>query len=313
MSDPADRQKLVLEEYLQGLHHEGGYWHGYLKSHDEVEHFEKFLASVNVKYSVRTSRDWLKGKVAFSMIHCGRRISFDNVPFRVFKETVKICCLGVEHYKTSEKQRILSRIATDWPKGVYQKEKVCRATLNFKHIVLYPDFKADLPQPCGQVKAKRIKSDTAKQLNEALKAKTPMTTEGRIYVAVADCNSHSNHGFGEIEAFSQGVDEGILTHSDVLDVGDFEAPQKAPSPEREALGSPAASVLRKAIAEECEKCSLVLQYCHDVDALLEAKEMVESAFRRLAESAPNSSAVQIRGSPTNGCSLLKPLPKRRCL
>lgn len=57
MSDSADRQKIVLEKYLQGLHQEDGYWHGYLKSNDEVQHFERSLAAVNVKYSVRTSKE----------------------------------------------------------------------------------------------------------------------------------------------------------------------------------------------------------------------------------------------------------------
>ncbi|XP_077528080.1 uncharacterized protein LOC144139664 [Haemaphysalis longicornis] len=106
------------------------------------------------------------------------------------------------------------------------------------------------------------------------------------------------------------------TSSDVLDLVElpvFEAPQQALHSEREALGNPAASVLRKAIAEEWEKCSSLLHYCHDVDALLDTKKMVESAFRRLAECVPHSSGLQIRGSPTKGCSSLKPLPKRKRL
>lgn len=85
--------------------------------------------------------------------------------------------------------------------------------------------------------------------------------------------------------------------------------QRAPSPE----GNPAASVLKKTIAEELEKCGSLLHHCHDVDALLETRAIVESAFRRLAEGVPHSSGLQIGGSLTNGCSSLKPLPKRKCL
>ncbi|XP_077550720.1 uncharacterized protein LOC144163945 [Haemaphysalis longicornis] len=455
---------------------EDGYWHGYLKSNDQVQHFERSLDAVNVKYSVRTSKDVSnsrKGNVIFSMIHCGRRISVDNIPFRVVKQTAKVCIFGVEYYKKTEQQKNKGSTATDWPKEVFQKKRIllqgtkkkgCTATLHFKHVELYPDFKADIPQPCGRNKEERLKSDKARQLNEALQAKHAVSTECRVYVAVADLDSHCNHGFDEIEAFSHKsasgkrsltcliaavvcgylpdnekkfhestmrqsslyrqysdavpaflhnrphsfirhmlrrlvnaeeytrsdigelTTEGAFavqserddyeahtvefckplctcpdfakhkypcknfcavfkhisgwsfaslpdsyrnrpeitlgscppsdTSSDVLDLVElpvFEAPQQALHSEREALGNPAASVVRKAIAEELEKCSSLLHYCHDVDALLDTKKMVESAFCRLAECVPHSSGLQIRGSPTKGCSSSKPLPKRKRL
>ncbi|KAL3187578.1 hypothetical protein MRX96_025075 [Rhipicephalus microplus] len=82
MSEPPDRQK-VIEKYLQGLRHDDGYSHGYLKSDKELKLFERSLGAVNERYAVRTSRDLSKSSnpnVVFSMIHCESRISLDNVP-----------------------------------------------------------------------------------------------------------------------------------------------------------------------------------------------------------------------------------------
>ncbi|KAL3192633.1 hypothetical protein MRX96_058854 [Rhipicephalus microplus] len=59
MSEPPDRQK-VIEKYLQGLRHDDGYSHGYLKSDEELKLFERSLAAVNERYAVRTSRDLSK-------------------------------------------------------------------------------------------------------------------------------------------------------------------------------------------------------------------------------------------------------------
>ncbi|KAH8042069.1 hypothetical protein HPB51_020243 [Rhipicephalus microplus] len=112
MSEPPDRQK-VIEKYLQGLRHDDGYSHGYLKSDEELKLFERSLAAVNERYAVRTSRDLSKSSksnVVFSMIHCGSRISLDNVPFRVVKETVKVYIFGTEYYKkTREKKKRTAR------------------------------------------------------------------------------------------------------------------------------------------------------------------------------------------------------------
>ncbi|KAH8034511.1 hypothetical protein HPB51_025241 [Rhipicephalus microplus] len=46
MSEPPDQQK-VIEKYLQGLRHDDGYSHGYLKSDEELKLFERSLAAVN--------------------------------------------------------------------------------------------------------------------------------------------------------------------------------------------------------------------------------------------------------------------------
>ncbi|KAL3222081.1 hypothetical protein MRX96_028994 [Rhipicephalus microplus] len=58
-SEPPDGQK-VIEKYLQGLRHDDGYSHGYLKSDEELKLFEGSLAAVNERYAVRTSRDLSK-------------------------------------------------------------------------------------------------------------------------------------------------------------------------------------------------------------------------------------------------------------
>ncbi|KAL3210506.1 hypothetical protein MRX96_037078 [Rhipicephalus microplus] len=139
MSEPPDRQK-VIEKYVQGLRHDDGYSHGYLKSDEELKLFERSLAAVNERYAVRKSRDLSKSSksnVVFSMIHCGSRISLDNVPFRVVKETVKVCIFGTEYYKKTQERK---------------KEQV------------------DVPQPCGQTREGRLKDDKAKELQEALDA-----------------------------------------------------------------------------------------------------------------------------------------------
>ncbi|KAL3240938.1 hypothetical protein MRX96_047866 [Rhipicephalus microplus] len=49
MSEPPDRQK-VIEKYLQGLRHDDGYSHGYLKSDEELKLFERSLAAVNERW-----------------------------------------------------------------------------------------------------------------------------------------------------------------------------------------------------------------------------------------------------------------------
>nr|XP_050032686.1 uncharacterized protein LOC126529124 [Dermacentor andersoni] len=218
MSEP-DPQK-VIEKYLQGLHHhEDGYSHGYLKSDDELKVFERSLAAVNERYAVRTSRDLnkpSKSNVVFSMIHSGCRISLDNVPFVVVKETVKVCIFGTEYYKkTQEKNKDRGSSTADWPKEVYEKKRMnlqgtkkkgCAATMNLKWIELYPDFQVDLPQPCGQTKEGRLKADKAKQLQEVLDAEQQtVAKETRIYIKIAHCGSHRNHGFEDMEAFSQNM------------------------------------------------------------------------------------------------------------
>ncbi|KAL3193841.1 hypothetical protein MRX96_000129 [Rhipicephalus microplus] len=107
MSEPPDRQK-EIEKYLQGLRQDDGYSHGYLKSDEELKLFERSLAAVDERYAVRTSRDLSKSsksKVVFSMIHCGSRISVDNVPFRVVKETVRVCILETEYYKKTQEKK----------------------------------------------------------------------------------------------------------------------------------------------------------------------------------------------------------------
>lgn len=77
--------------------------------------------------------------------------------------------------------------------------------------------------------------------------------------------------------------------------------------------APSVSELHKSITEELEKCSSLLYCCHDVQTLVEARGLLQATFRKLAESVPQSSGLHIRGSPTKGCSSLKPLPKRRRL
>ncbi|KAL3204121.1 hypothetical protein MRX96_001102 [Rhipicephalus microplus] len=77
--------------------------------------------------------------------------------------------------------------------------------------------------------------------------------------------------------------------------------------------APSVSELHKRITEELEKCSSLLYCCHDVQTLVEARSLLQATFRKLAESVPQSSGLHIRGSPTKGCSSLKPLPKRRRL
>nr|XP_037285800.1 uncharacterized protein LOC119178669 isoform X6 [Rhipicephalus microplus] len=80
-----------------------------------------------------------------------------------------------------------------------------------------------------------------------------------------------------------------------------------------AIAAPSLSELCKSITEEWEKCSSLLYCCCDVQALSEAKGLLQATFRKLAESGPQTSDLHIRGSSTKGCSLLEPLPKRKRL
>ncbi|KAH7937576.1 hypothetical protein HPB49_013194 [Dermacentor silvarum] len=101
---------------------------------------------------------------------------------------------------------------TDWPKEVYKKKRMnlqgtkkkgCAATMNLKWIELYPDFQVDLPQPCSHIKEGRLKADKAKQLQEALHTEQQtVAKETRVYLTIAYCGSHRNHGVEDMEAFS---------------------------------------------------------------------------------------------------------------
>lgn len=62
MGESPDRQKGILEKYVQDLHLEDGYWLGYLKSDDELKLLERSLAAVNVRYAVRSSKQRNKSK-----------------------------------------------------------------------------------------------------------------------------------------------------------------------------------------------------------------------------------------------------------
>ncbi|XP_075533165.1 uncharacterized protein LOC142566208 [Dermacentor variabilis] len=200
MSEP-DRQK-VIEKYLEGLHHhEDGYSHGYLKSDDELKLFERSLAAVNERYAVRTSRDLnkpSKSNVVFSMIHSGCRISLDNVPFVFVKETVKVCIFGTEYYKKTREKN---------------KDQVCYMVMHLRTFQSHADIQQRSKFkdcPCGQTKEGRLKADKAKQLQEVLDAEQQtVAKETRIYIKIANCGSHRNHGFEDMEAFSQNMDRNI--------------------------------------------------------------------------------------------------------
>ncbi|KAL3187168.1 hypothetical protein MRX96_025896 [Rhipicephalus microplus] len=85
MSEPPDRQK-VIEKYLQGLRPWLPSTRGMLCGHRDLSKSSK-------------------SNVVFSMIHCGSRFSLDNVPFRVVKETVKVCIFGTEYYKKTQEKK----------------------------------------------------------------------------------------------------------------------------------------------------------------------------------------------------------------
>ncbi|XP_037578870.1 uncharacterized protein LOC119461590 [Dermacentor silvarum] len=92
------------------------------------------------------------------------------------------------------------------------KKKGCAATMNLKWIELYPEFQVDLPQPCGQTKEGRLKADKAKQLQEALDAEQQtVAKETRVYIRIADCGSHRNHGF-DMPAYLHNRPHGFVDH-----------------------------------------------------------------------------------------------------
>ncbi|KAL3192632.1 hypothetical protein MRX96_058853 [Rhipicephalus microplus] len=85
------------------------------------------------------------------MIHGGSRISLDNVPFRVIKETVKVCIFGTEYYKKTQEKK--------------------------KNSACFLGGVVDVPQPCGQTREGRLKADKAKELQEALDAEQQTVTQ----------------------------------------------------------------------------------------------------------------------------------------
>ncbi|KAH6929150.1 hypothetical protein HPB50_023949 [Hyalomma asiaticum] len=250
----------VIEKYLQGLHHEDGYSNGYLKSDDELKLFGTSLAAVYERYAVQTSRclnKSSKSNVVFSMIHSECRISLDYVPFRVVKETVK------------------GSSTTDWPKEVYEKKRMnlqgtkkgCAATMTLKWIELYPDFQVNVPQPCGQTNEGRLKAEKAKQLQEALDAKQQtVNKETRLYIIIADCSSHRNHGVEDMEAFSQNMDRNIAERIHMLaregtTCVKGEEPESfivyRPYASRSFVGSSDSSSVEGSVAGECEDTLLL--------------------------------------------------------
>ncbi|XP_077491460.1 uncharacterized protein LOC144102061 isoform X2 [Amblyomma americanum] len=83
-------------------------------------------------------------------------------------------------------------------------------------------------------------------------------------------------------------------------------------PETVPSTSPTVSELRRLIVEECEKCTLLLDHCYDVQALTEAGKLLESAIQWLAESLPENFSLHVEGL-MNGCSPPELSPKRRRL
>ncbi|KAH7971968.1 hypothetical protein HPB52_004499 [Rhipicephalus sanguineus] len=68
----------------------------------------------------------------------------------------------------------------------------------------------DVPPSCGQTKEGRLKADKAKQLQEALDAEQQtVAKETRVYTRNADCGSHRNHGFEDMEASRRNMDRNI--------------------------------------------------------------------------------------------------------
>ncbi|KAL3193842.1 hypothetical protein MRX96_000130 [Rhipicephalus microplus] len=89
--------------------------------------------------------------------------------------------------------------------------------MNLKWIELYPDFQVDVPQPCGQTREGRLQADKAKELQEALDAEQQtVAKETRVYVRSADCSSYQNHGFEDMEAFSQNMDKSVAKRIQML-------------------------------------------------------------------------------------------------
>ncbi|KAL3187165.1 hypothetical protein MRX96_025895 [Rhipicephalus microplus] len=128
--------------------------------------------------------------------------------------------------KLRRKKKEQSSRTTDWQKEVYEKKRVnlqgtkkkgCAATMNLKRIELYPDFQVDVPQPCGQTREGRLKANKAKELQEALDAEQQtVAKDTRVYVRIADCSSHQNHGFEDMEAFSQNMDKSVAERIQML-------------------------------------------------------------------------------------------------
>ncbi|XP_075535233.1 uncharacterized protein LOC142570787 [Dermacentor variabilis] len=80
--------------------------------------------------------------------------------------------------------------------------------MNLKLIELYPDF---------QTKEGRLKADKAKQLQEVLDAEQQtVAKETWIYIKIANCGSHRNLGFEDMEAFSQNMDRNIAERIQML-------------------------------------------------------------------------------------------------
>ncbi|XP_072143801.1 uncharacterized protein [Dermacentor andersoni] len=97
---------------------------------------------------------------------------------------------------------------------------VCQRNRQSLHIwngILQKDSRVDLRQPCVQTKEGRLKADKAKQLQEALDAEQQtVARETRIYIKIANCGSHRNHGFEDMEAFSQNMDKNIAEGIEML-------------------------------------------------------------------------------------------------
>ncbi|XP_077492758.1 uncharacterized protein LOC144103912 [Amblyomma americanum] len=69
-----------------------------------------------------------------------------------------------------------------------------------------------MPQPCGQIKEQKLKSAKISQLQGSEAA----VSEKRIYVAIAARSSHTNHGFGDIEGFSETMDKSLAERITLL-------------------------------------------------------------------------------------------------
>ncbi|KAK8769020.1 hypothetical protein V5799_014512 [Amblyomma americanum] len=143
-----------------------------------------------------TAGDGLKeaARFIFSMIHRGHKI---------VKTQLQLLQLTGRRRTLKKKKRLNV-------KGT--KKKGCHATLSLKRIELFPDFKVDMPQPCGWIKEQKLKSAKITQLQGSESA----VSEKRIYIAIAARTSHTNHGFGDIERFSETMDKCLAEHISLL-------------------------------------------------------------------------------------------------
>lgn len=200
-----DQLEQILSRYVKELCLRDNYWVGYVESEEVLKELEKSLVNIRLQFSTTTSRTHKFG-TSTPMFRSKRgsvHVSL-NIPFQVLYQADKCCVFG-----TGRRMR-----AFDENKGHTNSRRTkktgCTATMSLKWVMVYPDFKVDLPPGTGINKTQEKKAEAIRELLTRRHC-TPNDFRQvlRIYIRLSAMSTHSGHSFEEAAALNQTVNKEV--------------------------------------------------------------------------------------------------------